>query len=472
MIASRGGGGGNLSPREMNLDNLDNSSASSTLKQASLLDKARLEESKIESGVKSKAKEIRFKNLDLASPSFIESCKEALLEYNKALEHPSALVSLIVSNYNNKAYIDECINSLREQSFKELEIIIVDDASSDDSLTLLKKHADEDKRIRLFESKQRSGHPSLARNYGVSIAKGEYIAFVDSDDYLALDCVESHLKAIESSDADMAYCVNNIYNEAKDEYTHSPFRARHASKTGALVFKASEANSNFWRHFNAGACFKMYKKEFFLKEGLCFQDCDFEDTDVSFIAFACAKKICFVPRLLYTARMNKRYGVNRGNMDSTIAKLSNPLDGIRIITRSYEVIKQRGIKGLEEGLLYAYFDVCTYYLNFFTEESNLFDSLREARELLASVLRDNPDIRYIYFKSGEKKLLFMLLDATPLKFIVECMVSIRCGAYGSLKERLLNGIDKSKYQNYPKPMKLIIYSYKIFIRLLRRKSCF
>ena len=105
------------------------------------------------------------------------------------------MISIIVPVYNAEKWIDRCIKSLIKQTYDDIEIILVNDGSTDTSLSVCKKYADIDKRIVVIDKKN-SG-VSATRNIGIEIAKGEYIQFVDSDDYIDEKMCEMLVNAIE-----------------------------------------------------------------------------------------------------------------------------------------------------------------------------------------------------------------------------------------------------------------------------------
>jgi len=119
-----------------------------------------------------------------------------------------ALVSIIVPMYNVEAYIDKCIKSVRNQTYKNIEIIIVNDGSTDRSGDIAEKHASEDERIRYFQKV--NGGLSSARNYGIERARGEFFSFVDSDDWVDEKFVEKLYWAVKENSSDIAVC-NMIY---------------------------------------------------------------------------------------------------------------------------------------------------------------------------------------------------------------------------------------------------------------------
>lgn len=111
------------------------------------------------------------------------------------------LVSVIVPVYNVEQYLDECLNSIRQQTYKNIEIIVVEDCSTDNSLNTLTKHL-EDPRVKLIQHEKNSGL-SAARNTGIDAANGDYIMFVDSDDLVHLSLIELCVKYAIVYDADL-----------------------------------------------------------------------------------------------------------------------------------------------------------------------------------------------------------------------------------------------------------------------------
>ena len=111
------------------------------------------------------------------------------------------LISVIVPVYNVEPYIEECIESIQNQTHINLEIILVDDGSKDTSGDICNQYAAYDERIVVIH--QENGGLSAARNAGIEVAKGDYIAFVDSDDYVGTTVYEDMLKLIKEHDLDI-----------------------------------------------------------------------------------------------------------------------------------------------------------------------------------------------------------------------------------------------------------------------------
>lgn len=114
------------------------------------------------------------------------------------------LVSIIIPAYNCSQYIDKCIESILIQTYKNIEIIIINDGSLDNTEIVIKKYINKDKRIKYFSQKNLG--PSIARNNGIEKASGKYLMFVDSDDIVSSIYVEKLLDKIESINCDIVCC--------------------------------------------------------------------------------------------------------------------------------------------------------------------------------------------------------------------------------------------------------------------------
>lgn len=124
-------------------------------------------------------------------------------------------VSIIVPVYNAGNYIDQSISSIVEQTYSNLEIILIDDGSADDSLQRCKEWSEKDKRIKVF-CQENSG-VSVTRNKGIELATGEYVMFMDSDDWIDKNMVETLYNQAEEHQADAACCILQENQDGKQE---------------------------------------------------------------------------------------------------------------------------------------------------------------------------------------------------------------------------------------------------------------
>lgn len=167
------------------------------------------------------------------------------------------LISIIVPIYNVEKYIKKCINSIINQTYSNLEIILVDDGSLDACPQICDEYSKRDKRIRVLHKK--NGGLSDARNAGLEIASGQYVGFVDSDDYIEIDMYELLLKSCIQHDVQIAICgrktvkedgtVINVSNVLENE----------------IVFSPEEAISRLlvWNNCDSAAWDKLYRRELF-----------------------------------------------------------------------------------------------------------------------------------------------------------------------------------------------------------------
>ena len=205
------------------------------------------------------------------------------------------MVSIVVPVYNTEKYLNKCIESLVEQSEKNIEIILINDGSTDGSLAICEDFQKRDSRIRVI-SKENEGL-GRARNTGLEVAHGEYITFVDSDDWLHIDFIRQIIEAMKRDDADIGLCDINYVDAITLENKVSKIRMHDGvnsiSKDKSLLNKA--------RTFAWG---KIYKRVLFEKNQIRYPDITFEDIPCTSVLLALSKKITYVPLPLCNYRRN------------------------------------------------------------------------------------------------------------------------------------------------------------------------
>ena len=165
------------------------------------------------------------------------------------------LVSIIVPIYNVSEYLEKCIMSLVNQTYKNIEIVLVNDGSTDNSLDICKKYETEDKRVVLLN--KANGGLSDARNYGIERAKGQYITCVDSDDYVTDDYVEFMYNNLQKDDADISICKHIVLfdnNTQISTATHKKYILNPKDTLEMLLYDED---------MDVSAVAKLYKKELF-----------------------------------------------------------------------------------------------------------------------------------------------------------------------------------------------------------------
>lgn len=167
------------------------------------------------------------------------------------------LVSVIVPVYNREKEIDRCVTSVLNQTYPNLELILVDDGSADSSLAICKSYSDSDKRVRVFH--QENSGVSSARNLGIQNAKGEYLTFVDSDDYIAPDYVEKLYLVLVNNSCNVSMCNYSVVNEKNEEKKIT------MCDDGVMSSKELMEDVLYGRDEAAFCWGKMWKKDFITK---------------------------------------------------------------------------------------------------------------------------------------------------------------------------------------------------------------
>ncbi|MCM1323799.1 MAG: glycosyltransferase [Acetobacter sp.] len=172
-------------------------------------------------------------------------------------------VSIIVPVYNTEDKIERCLDSLRKQTLKDIEIIVVDDGSTDGTPEILAKYAAYDARIRVI--RQENAYVGMARNRGIAEARAEYVGFVDSDDWVSLDMFEKLYEAIKTKNVNVAMVGKvQIVTQPREEMQEVKLNFIHFTEDGKkLILKLQKPYSGYvWN--------KLYKKSFLVDNEIYF----------------------------------------------------------------------------------------------------------------------------------------------------------------------------------------------------------
>ena len=169
------------------------------------------------------------------------------------------MISVIVPVYKVEPYLHQCIDSILGQTYRDLEVLLIDDGSPDKCGEICDEYGRQDKRVRVFHTENRG--LSAARNLGLNEATGEYIGFVDSDDWIVPDMYEVLLKRLEENRADISVC--GVSYEAIDSRREFAFIEAIYTRTESLeCLIDGEINNGVWN--------KLYCRELF--KGICFPE--------------------------------------------------------------------------------------------------------------------------------------------------------------------------------------------------------
>lgn len=207
-------------------------------------------------------------------------------------------ISIIVPAYNAEKYIEKCLKSLINQTKEELEFIIVNDGSTDSTEDLVKKY--KDKRIRYFKNKNQG--IGKTRNFGIDQAKGEYILFLDSDDYIEKTCCEEMYNKAKNEDLDIVIC--DFYKEwdnGEIVEIHTPTFSNSTLKDNPDIIT---------EYLSPWA--KIYNRKLIVDNHIRFvEDCKYEDAPFVIEALDKAKKIGKIDKCL-------NYYLIHGNSETTV----------------------------------------------------------------------------------------------------------------------------------------------------------
>ncbi len=253
-------------------------------------------------------------------------------------------VSIIVPIYNVEKYLRECLNSLINQTLDDIEIICINDGSTDNSLQILKEYQFKDKRIKVI-NKENSGY-GASMNKGLEIASGEYIGIVESDDFVSLNMFEDLYNLAKEKDAD-------IVKSDWFEYTTSTKAVR---KTGRMALFPKNKSLNVKDNpkilkIQPAIWSAIYKREFLTKNNIKFLEtpgASYQDTSFAFKVLAVAKRVVFTDKAyLYYRQDNANSSVKSKykvyaiyNEYAEITKFLNEHKRLKPYVNTYKLVKE------------------------------------------------------------------------------------------------------------------------------------
>ena len=242
----------------------------------------------------------------------------------------SPRVSIIIPVYNAESYLQQCLESVMIQTLADFECICINDGSTDSSWIILQEWSKKDKRIKVVSQKHQSC--GMARNEGVRIARGEYIIFLDADDFFHPQLLEKTVARASVTQADIVVFNAQRYNDRLDKYGKGNFlRIAIIRKIGQNVFNRHDLPADILTVAVPNAGLKLFRREFWEKKALEFLPLAFyEDLPVALTAMCKAERITFLDESL----VNYRVGI--GN---TLTILSKNDRDATIVNALYELYK-------------------------------------------------------------------------------------------------------------------------------------
>ncbi|MBE6444180.1 MAG: glycosyltransferase family 2 protein [Alphaproteobacteria bacterium] len=262
-------------------------------------------------------------------------------------------ISIIIPVYNTEKYLRQCLTSVVNQTLKDIEIICVNDGSTDNSLSILKEYAKKDNRIKIIEKTVSSGAGD-SRNQGIKVAQGEYLWFVDSDDWAELStCEEVYKYILKNKDIDFL-----IFDA--DTYCNNAFHCNDGNLNKSFLpqenpFYPEDYAETLFYISNPPAWNKIYSSAFINKNKLEFQNLS-SCNDIAFtrLSFAMAEKIGYINSVFYHYRtdaegaISRKRGKNCLNVIRAFRYIKNKLRGLD----KYRMYKNCFYKSIIPNILY------------------------------------------------------------------------------------------------------------------------
>ena len=316
-------------------------------------------------------------------------------------------ISVVIPVYNVEEYLGECLDSITNQTFEDIEIICINNGSTDNSLKVLREYEKIDSRIKVISHETRG--LSRARNTGVKMARGKYIYFIDSDDYLELYGLEKiHNIAVEKNlDLLMFKLVNFDKRTGYEDYNYSdmPFLL----DLDKDVFNYRDFKENIL-NVDVSTCTKLFKREL-IKDKRFAEEYIFEDNLFNIDYLFDAKRIYFLDECLYHRRIRNNSITTRASKDY--------VDIIEIFNRIYKKFKENGIyPEFKEKLFMRRVDAVYYRFTLIKDEYKeyYFEKMKQSFFELKEEYENNFDLDII--EDYHKNLFTAVLESeTPQEFV-------------------------------------------------------
>ena len=304
------------------------------------------------------------------------------------------LISIIVPVYNVEQYLRECIESLKKQTYSNVEIILVDDGSKDQSSTICDDLAMEDERIHAFH--KTNGGLSDARNFGIEKSNGIYISFVDSDDIVSADFIQSMYDNITANDVKIAACGYCHYYDSGDmvkinfDGINKYYDNYEAQKYLNIIgyFNVSACNKLFYRDLFKSIFFPVGKKS--------------EDWYVMYLLIEAAGGI------YYNSQIKYFYRQRQGSITKSININYDCIDAAK------EVYNYYSIKSLKGAIPYAAQSLVFAYIGVYNAHLCNTNNKVEMKIIRAQVLIMRKDITFNELSRSRKLQLLLFLNSKVL----------------------------------------------------------
>lgn len=306
-------------------------------------------------------------------------------------------ISIVVPIYNVESYVEKCIESILNQSFNDFDLILVDDGSTDRCGEICDTYAIKDIRVKVVHKK--NGGLSSARNAGIEIAQGKYIAFVDGDDFIHKDMYKILYNEIIQNDSDIVICdFKKVYNENDIIDTMENGKSINLNNIDALNMLYSDKGAEFTVAWN-----KLYKKELF-------NDIKYEEGKIHEDEFIAHKLLYKAQKITYVSKQLYNYIQRENSIVNSMFNVKK-LDAVYAFSERKLFFKEIKNKKLQYQAEYNY--IKYFFENYYRAKRNLGNVDEELDRLkknfIASIytLLKNPYFNY------KEKIAWVLFIINP-----------------------------------------------------------
>ena len=314
-------------------------------------------------------------------------------------------VSVIVPVYNVEKYIYKCINSLVNQTFKDIEIIIIDDETKDNSIKIINDNF-KDERIRIYH--QKNSGAAAARNYGIKISKGEYLFFVDSDDFIELNTIEVMYNKIKDNNVNIVICDYYKLMENGNK-THIKMIPHYLDNIKSSVISMP------------GPVGKLMKKDFFIKYHITFlENHYFEDNAIMPFVCAILGKFIYVERPFYYYLQRDGSSLNKKYYDKKWEDIFDSLSSLYNKFYEYNLIDD-----FHDELEYIYIEYLLHASSLrFIEYKNGIKNISKIHAIIHEKFPNWKRNKYYQRENIKYKIICLLLYYNQIK-LVKLLLRIR-----------------------------------------------
>lgn len=278
------------------------------------------------------------------------------------------MISIVIPIYNDEKYIVDCLTSVQNQSFNNFECLCLDDGSCDNTVNLINQFVSKDSRFVLYQNIHKG--PGWQRNFGIKVAKGEYITFMDHDDYVEEEWLQKLYDTLIDNNVDVSFCANSDYfeNSQKDVVYYFPTQL-----IGKTVFTNSEIPKEFVCNYFA-PWRRLVRRSLLINNNICFAEGNYKFDDVFFtqLLMENVKSVAVCNEVLYHHRIfdNSITGMSFENKDVYFEHFDT----------AEEVVKYAKLNGKDsKRMLLRMFPFFSHYL-FYVDSKFLF--YKKFRELV------------------------------------------------------------------------------------------